>query len=259
MTTCERIKPFNLQDGNAHVWFVPLEQDVAEVERLGLLLSKDELARADRFVTEDLRRRFVVSRGVLRQLLSEPTGVPAEQLQFRYEQWGKPMLKDPTHSDIQFNVSHSSDWAVVVLSSCVVGVDLEVPNDRINHKAIASQVVSGEEKAVWDQTAPKEHRDWILKLWVCKEAILKAMGLGIAEGLTKISFPVPLDSHSPGFAPTRIDPSLQIHLDEDGTCRMNAWLQPQYWSLRFLTELENCYAAICTPKSQELTLHREFV
>ena len=230
------------------IWIVPLCTTDAEYAHCDQLLARDELARADRFVTAELRRRFVVCRGTLRQLLGMTLDVPPQEIQFRYEQWGKPQLQDTTSSTashaLHFNVSHSADWALVGLACAPLGVDIEVPNARINYRAIASQVLSPSEKLVWDGMSAKERELAIMRLWVCKESILKAMGLGIAEGLTKISFALPFASSE--FAAIHIDPSLQLHLDDDGSCRMTSWTDPETWRVQLVEAVEGANVAITT-------------
>lgn len=226
-------EPLQLDFAQAAIWVIPLCVDDQRLAACESWLSRDELMRAERFVTADLRRRFVTSRGTLRELLGRFEGRPPESIEFEYEQWGKPQLKGGRER-VQFNVSHSGDWALVGLCQQPIGVDLEVPNSRINPRAIASQVLSKRETATWEQLPAAQRELAIMQLWVCKEATLKALGLGIAEGLTKSAFELPLATET-SFSPLYLDPSLQLHLDEDGTCRMNSWLEPQTWRVQFLT------------------------
>lgn len=234
----------------AQIWVVPLNATDSEYEQCDQLLARDELARADRFVTAELRRRFVVCRGTLRKLIGRTLDVPPKEIQFRYEEWGKPQLKNAGTSAskagqaLHFNVSHSADWALIGLASSPLGVDIEVPNDRINYRAIASQVLSPTEKQAWDRMKARDRELAIMQLWVCKESILKAMGLGIAEGLTKISFALPFAYGD--FSATHIDPSLQIHLDDDGSCHMTSWTDPATWRVQLVEPVEGASAAVTT-------------
>ena len=60
-------------------------------------LSNDELARADRFLTEQHCVRFVVARGLLRQTLGRIVRLDPAALVFTYNAFGKPVL-DQTES-----------------------------------------------------------------------------------------------------------------------------------------------------------------
>jgi len=225
------------------------EQQVAEAERA---LNAEELAQANRFVHTDVRRRFIVCRSRLRHLLARELGIAAAQVGFRYEQWGKPQLQKPARSDLQFNVSHSGDWGLIVLARVAVGVDLEVLNERFEYRGIASQILTARERTAWEKLPPATRSSETLRLWVCKEALLKAMGLGIAEGLQQVSFPIPLPSCGAVFSPESISGALQMHLEDDGTCKRSHWIDSRAWRLQLLDVLPNCYMAVCLPTGVQL-------
>ncbi len=229
-----------LQPDQALVWVVPLDVTTDVYAGCEGLLSADEVARANRFVTDQLRRRFVVCRGRLRQLLAACLDTSPEKLAFHYAQWGKPYLST---SGPQFNVSHSADWALVSMSLSPVGIDLEVPERRINFRAIASQVLSDHER-LWWQALPGPDRDLAtLQLWVCKEALLKALGLGIADGLQQISFDRPGIAKGP-VRPRYIDGALQLHLEEEASCGLNDWLQVDTWRVQMMDLVPDGHSAL---------------
>ena len=66
-----------IQTGEVHVWSLSFSDAESDIAILNLLLSDDEQARAIRFISDSDRTRFIVARGVLRQLLSVYTGHPA--------------------------------------------------------------------------------------------------------------------------------------------------------------------------------------
>jgi phosphopantetheinyl transferase len=217
------------------------------------VLNAEELSRANRFVHEDVRRRFVVCRGSLRHWLAAITGEPPADIQFEYERWGKPRLaalrsSARRHPAWHFNVSHSGEWAVLAVAQSPIGVDLEIMHERLGYSAIASQILTASEQQAWRQLAGRDRELAVWQLWVCKEALLKAMGLGIAEGLMKVSFPLPIPTLKL-FTPCSIEPDLQLHLDDDGSCRTNHWIDSASWRLQMLDVLPNSCAAICTPRA----------
>ena len=85
-----------LASGEVHVWRAVLNPPVSCVEQLQRLLSADELQRAWRFHFPRDRRRFIVARGVLRDILSRYLRVPPAALAFRYSVYGKPALAKVT-------------------------------------------------------------------------------------------------------------------------------------------------------------------
>lgn len=215
-------------------------------------LDAQELSRANRLVHADVRRRFIMCRSKLRQLLSQELGIAAADVAFRYERWGKPQLAQTSNPPLHFNVSHSGEWAMIVVAQVPVGVDLEVRSPRMQYRAIASQILSDRERRVWQTLAPPLQETTTLRLWVCKEALLKAMGLGIAEGLKQVSFPIPLPDDGQPFTPDDINGGLQMHLEDDGSCRQNHWIDSRAWRLQLLDLLAECQAAVCLPAGVQL-------
>ena len=124
------------------LFVVPLDVSAGDYAACEHTLNAEELARANRFVFADVRRRFVVCRGQLRTVLAQALNQHPSELKFRYEQWGKPRLVRSVEPHIHFNVSHSSEWALIALAQSPLGVDLEVLNDRISYRAIASQILT---------------------------------------------------------------------------------------------------------------------
>ncbi|MCA9133290.1 MAG: 4'-phosphopantetheinyl transferase superfamily protein [Planctomycetales bacterium] len=230
----------------ANVFVVPLSVNEAQYADYERLLNGEERARADRFLLPELRRRFVACRGRLRSLLAEATASSASELRFVYQQWGKPTLPRPRQrAELHFNVSHSQEWALIALAQSPLGVDFEFAQERLNPRALAAQILSPEERPAWDGLPPSDRALATLPLWVCKEALLKALGLGIAEGLQQVSFPLPLPREG-AFAPRAIDASLQLHLEDDGSCRTNHWIDSRAWRVQFLDILPDSHAALCT-------------
>ncbi|MFK7735456.1 MAG: 4'-phosphopantetheinyl transferase superfamily protein [Pirellulaceae bacterium] len=245
-------KKIELTLGEVQVWQFSLERPEAELAELESLLSRDEIDRANRFFTSELRSRFIVARGTLRRILAIWTGANARELSFHYGSWGKPRLstKLDAHGDRQFNLSHSADQAVVALSREAVGVDLEVANPRTNHRAIASQILSPQESETWAKLGKATLDVEIMRLWVSKESFLKAVGLGIAEGLQSIDFPLPIATNE-SFSLNRIDGALQMHLDEEASCGRNSWLDPKSWRVDILESGPQRYLGLCCARSEK--------
>ncbi len=243
------------ESNEVQLFVVPLAVSNLEMTGCEKLLNAEELARANRFMHADVRRRFVVCRGMLRRVMATAVSLQPEQIKFHYEQWGKPRLERRSRPEVHFNVAHSDEWALIALAQSPVGVDVEVLNERINYRAIASQILTSCESQAWDQLVGSDREMATMQLWVCKEALLKAMGLGIAEGLKQVSFPLPIPEES-DFAPVHIDGQLQMHLEDDGSCRTNHWIDASAWRLRMLRLIPNSFAAICMSHTiSTVTIH----
>ena len=163
------------------LWLLSANVDIAECEILESLLSADERVRAGRFRLEEDRVRFIVARGGLRRILSCYCCAPPHRLKFQPGSHGKPALIRPS-SGIEFNVSHSGEFALICVTSGVpCGVDLECG------------LANAEEVAVAERFFCPREVEWLahtergfLRLWAAKEAIIKAVGIGLSIPLSDV-------------------------------------------------------------------------
>ena len=155
-------------------------------EHLWNTLSRGEKDRANRFLRVEDRALFALTRGTLRRLLSEATGVSADKIAFAEGPYGKPCLVG-THGPL-FNVSHSGRWALIGFSdSRNIGVDIEFMRAAGGELELARSYFSAAEY----RSLEGLERDMLLssfyKIWTCKEAVLKAHGAGISQHLKDFS------------------------------------------------------------------------
>lgn len=221
------------------VYFVRLMDEIPTID----FLLPDEIARAERYVTPELSQRFLCCRAALRVILAKRLSVSPGEVQFKLGRWGKPELKNSSSSPVHFNVSHSGDLGVIAVGARPLGIDLEIPARKFSASAIASQLLAPDERRTWEALPADQQDAEILKLWVCKESLLKAMGLGIAHGLPEISFELPLETTQP-FRPKRIGGNLQLHIEEDASCSRNQWLDPTAWKLHWLDTAPEAFTAL---------------
>ncbi len=242
--------------GEAIVYTLRLDAfDADAIAQMRSVLSRDELARADRYLLDAPRRRFIVCRSYLRQLLATMLGESAEAISFQYERSGKPSLRGGT--GLHFNISHSQDCALLAVAQQPLGVDIEIPDARLRMSSLIRQVLSSSELDATSGMSAAVLDCLTLDLWVCKEAVLKALGIGLKAGMGSVSFQLPLVNGSEWFAPQRIDPALQMELEESGSCARNNWLDANAWRLCFLTAPAGGRAAIAVPRSIERLEFRE--
>ena len=244
-----------IQVSEAVVYSVPLVFDDDTLLQLHEQLSPVEQARAARFLVPAPKRQFVGCRVALRYLLSQILDCDPLDISLEVDALGKPFLKaGMIGAPVYFNVSHSRDLGLVAIAHSPIGVDLEMLDPRVNVRSLVNQVLSDNEAIQWAILPARQHADQILRLWVCKEALLKAMGLGIAEGLKQVSFPLPVPP-TEQFQPLKIDPALQLHLVEDGTCSRTSWTDSQSWIMHPLeVGRYNCATLATTRQIQTVDL-----
>lgn len=176
------------------LWQIPLEVPNITLERYWAHLSPDEKARGDRFRFEKDRRRFVVARGVLRCLLGEQFKRSPGDIQFCYSEYGKPALarssienQPAADCGFHFNLSHSGEIALCVLGGDrTVGVDIEYLKDIQRLDGMMERCLTPQELTEVQQQPASEHLKAFLQRWTCKEAYLKAIGLGLTQSMQSV-------------------------------------------------------------------------
>jgi 4'-phosphopantetheinyl transferase len=150
-------------------------------QRLSTLLSDDELARAGRFRFECNRREYVAAHALARIMLSEMRGGAPRDLTFETGPNGKPYLA--SGEGPHFNLSHCTGLVTCALSpKFPLGVDIEWI-DRPAPLEIAGRHFADRECG-WLFGLPEQERSQaFFKIWTMKEAIIKATGMGISQGL----------------------------------------------------------------------------
>lgn len=185
-----------LANNEIHVWRASLANDERTLRPLQSSLADEERARADRFVSERARNRFVAARGILRQLLAQYTRRSPSELQFTYGPHGKPLLltNDPT-SVLEFNISHSHDMALFAFAKKrSLGIDVELIRPEFAGEDIARRYFSAAEVEELRALPLELRTEGFFLCWTRKEAYIKARG----EGLQ-----IPLASFSVSLTPGR--------------------------------------------------------
>lgn len=116
-----------------------------------------------------------------RALLAAYAGVSAVELAPALH--GKPRL---ARGDLEFNLSHSGAHALLALArGTPVGVDLERRERRVAREAaLIARCFDVDEAAAIARA--EDPRDALLRAWCAKEALVKAIGRGIAYGLRRV-------------------------------------------------------------------------
>lgn len=128
------------------------------------------------------------SRLALRDILSRYLPYPPHKIPIYTSLTGKPYTVSPLH----FNVSHTSNLALIAVAAAPVGVDLELSTRTVhNEEKLRQRIGPGGES--------------VLNGWVTKEAVLKWKGTGIAGGMKGVIW------------------------GNDGKVQGGGWIQPVGW------------------------------
>ncbi|MDT5269199.1 MAG: 4-phosphopantetheinyl transferase [Acidobacteriota bacterium] len=226
----------HLSGVEVHVWRASLDRDASEVEKLRATLTADERERAQRFHFDRDRLRFVVARGVLREILGRYLRCPPGLIRFAYNEYGKPELSEDG-GGLRFNVSHSHGMA---LYACVlgreVGVDIELLRDDFANLEVAERFFSKAEICALGSLPAHLRTQAFFNCWTRKEAYIKALGEGLSH---------PLDCFTVSLAPG--EPARLISTDKD-------WLEADRWSIADLKPFRG-YAAAVAVRGSNSELH----
>jgi 4'-phosphopantetheinyl transferase len=152
------------------------------------ILSVDERARAAAFIAGSVRDRYVFSHAFLRSVLSAFLRQAPSQIALERLPGGKPVLVSAANHALWFNLSHCMTHVVVAVAGTPdVGVDVECARDALDALGIARRFFAPAEVSRLTAVAPGLVEDTFLRLWTCKEAFLKAIGVGLGFGLDSIS------------------------------------------------------------------------
>ncbi|TFV63994.1 4'-phosphopantetheinyl transferase superfamily protein [Geodermatophilus sp. DF01-2] len=171
--------------GRVRVYWARTERAVPGLEAL---LAPDELRRADGFHRPADRRRQVVGAALLRVVAAaflgrHPASVPIRR---RCDRCGGPHGRPRVAGSpwLQLSLAHAGNWAVVAAAAdTAVGVDVErLPAGVPPAEVLAVATGPGEDawraEPVDGDGADLEER--ALTVWTRKEAVLKAVGVGLA-------------------------------------------------------------------------------
>lgn len=201
-----------------HIWHTLLTSSLQQVDQQRLLLSIDEQARANRFLSSQNGHRFITARATLRQILSFYLNIPAPHIPLAYTAYHKPYLS-LNDTPLQFNVSHSHEIAVYAFTlQHAIGIDIERIKE-IDYEKIAQRHFSADEYTRLMTLPAIERSIAFYRLWSRKEALLKAVGKGLHIPLHSFSVAVQdvyetiyLDHTAWSLLPLTISPDYQVAL-----------------------------------------------
>ncbi len=182
-----------LTDDEVHLWLADCS-DFSSVQVLAdceELLDESEIIRAQRFLFSEHRQRFLLTRGLIRNVLSSyVTTIRPQSWVFENNQYGRPAIVKPQLSrTLHFTISHSRDIvAIAVAAVAEVGVDAEVRKSERPLYKIAKRFFSEQEYADLRSLTPALQEQRFYDLWSLKEAYIKACGMGLAIPLRQFSF-----------------------------------------------------------------------
>jgi 4'-phosphopantetheinyl transferase len=184
-------KSLQLRAGQVDVWLTSLS-GVSGSEQCACLqlLSEPELARWRRFLVEDARLQYLVTRALVRTTLSKYVEVPAQAWQFETNTYGRPHISQPQAlRGLRFNLSNTTGLvACAVSKDCEIGVDVENFARTVDADDLAPSVFAPAELADFRRCELQDRRNRFFSYWTLKESYIKARGMGLSIPLDAFWF-----------------------------------------------------------------------
>lgn len=187
--------------GLIHVVTFSLDMPERRLRHCERLLSRDELARAERFHQARDRRRYVASRGQLKMILGRCLERDPAALRFRYGSHGKPALESGDGNErVRFNMSRSHELGILAIQLDEdLGVDLERVRPFPDALPVAQRLFAPQEHEALCARPAAELDAAFFGLWTRKEAVVKCIGLGLSYPMNAFSL-----SSRPGPSPEQV-------------------------------------------------------
>jgi 4'-phosphopantetheinyl transferase len=204
LTQIATVGDIRLNADEVHVWQASLDADPATLERFFGCLSPIEKGRAARFLSPRDGTRFIVCRGILRELLGGYLRRPALDIRLETGPRGKPALHaDAGMADLRFNLSNSQGFALYAFAlRREVGIDVEKIRPEVAFQGIEDRYFSPRERQELRDLPEKLRAEGFFLCWTRKEAYAKARGDGLY---------LPLDSFDVSLTPG--EPAVLNSLD----------------------------------------------
>ena len=184
----------------AALWLADLDEVPPGIEGA---LPHDEQERAQRFLRDVDRGRYLSCRAVLRALLVDQFDIAFGQ-PFESGAHGKPRI--PGLSRGSFSLSHSGRHALIGVSHThEIGVDIEEFRRMADTQAIARGQFSARERLVVDEQPDDDRASKaFLEVWTRKEACLKALGTGFSISGKDVDAGIPAPDSSVVRGPSNV-------------------------------------------------------
>ncbi len=169
-------------DNDVHIWSVDLDRLTLPCHEAIQMLPDSERKKAKRFHFEIHQTRYIKSHYLLRTLLGMYRDIDFYDQEFHINKHGKPSLKNAhTEDSIYFNMSNSESSCICVFrQQGDIGVDIERIHDLPDMDRIVERFFSSAEREIFRSLPGQSRKQTFFRYWTRKEALLKAMGVGLS-------------------------------------------------------------------------------
>lgn len=209
-----------------HYVFSDEVQDTALLSAYHALMAPDEAKQQARFYFPEGRHEYLITRALVRSVLSLYAEVAPEDWTFVRNSHGRPEIAGPAGGpNLRFNLSNTRGLiACLVALDRDVGADVEDTERRGGSLEVADRFFSPFEVDALHALPEGSQRARFFEYWTLKESYIKARGMGLAIPLDHFSFHLD-DGPSIGIA---FDPRLD---DDPADWQFSLWRPRPRWTM----------------------------
>ncbi|HRY52561.1 MAG TPA: 4'-phosphopantetheinyl transferase superfamily protein [Candidatus Portnoybacteria bacterium] len=148
-------------------------------------LSAEEIKKAGFFKDKNSRNLYIAGKYLTRKIIATQLKIKAEDIVFKTNKYGRPLLVYPKNKNFDFNLSHSGKRVVLAIADSRVGIDIEEMRP-IDLKIAGDYFHKKETKFVHSQKG--KELESFYQIWTLKESLIKAKGRGLSYSLKNFYF-----------------------------------------------------------------------
>ena len=177
---------FSLKEKVVHIWQIDMNCiSMVNQNKLRDILSNQEIERANKFRFDQDRNAFIKSTGLLRLLIQLYSKIPAAEISFTQNNFGKPeILTEQNINNLNFNLSNSQHLVCIgFILNEPIGIDVEVIKPINDYFDVANKFFSDSEIAQLKTFPEEKSLEAFYSCWTGKEAFIKYLGEGLSHPL----------------------------------------------------------------------------
>jgi len=152
---------------------------IPEEETIPFLLQEAQIAKTEKYLHLEDQISYRFRHHLLNTIITSLTEKQISEIDYRLNEFGKPFIKDLS---FHFNISHTENSIAICIGPKPMGIDIEmIRNTTLFEPVAVSQYHPNERTLV----LANDNDVTFLSIWTRKEALLKAVGTGLNDELSK--------------------------------------------------------------------------
>jgi 4'-phosphopantetheinyl transferase len=168
------------------LWLFSIDPSHYDLKNFIPILSIEEQEKAKKFHFPIDQKKYVISHGIMRQLIGSYIPCHPRDIRCHLNAFGKPELVTPS-STLHFNLSHSEQLGALAIATCPVGADIEQIKRLDDYVSLTRHFLSTKERDYFGQLPYSQQQLAFYRAWTRKEAYIKAIGMGLSYPVEQVT------------------------------------------------------------------------